>query len=190
MDKSSELKAVESQWRKLDDSSIIRDVLFKGKFISNALKFISDRNEISIEKTKLIFFDVVHNIVKILIQNKQIYRANHVLKHAQLNEVYYLYDLVQKFSDDNIKILVIDHLKRSVNSENFEENEKIIKAYNICYNQLVLNIQNHGKYLDNVNRINGNNFVITSSNIRDSNIIFETFMKQPLKWRNVREIVA
>lgn len=188
MDKSNELKAVEVQWRTLDDQSIIRDVLFKGKFILNALKFISERSEIKIEQAKLIFFDVVRNIVRILIQNKQIHRANHVLKNAQLNETHYFYDLMHEFSDESIKMIVIDFLKRS-SSENFDENEKILRAYHTCFIQLVKNVQKHGKYLDSVNRMN-NNFLITPNNITDSNVIFGTFMKQPIKWRNVRSQIT
>lgn len=182
MDKTSEIKAIEAQWKTLDDSSIIRDVLFKGKFISNAIKFISSRNNISIDKAKLIFFDVVRNIVRILIQNKQLHRAKHVLKNAQLNEVHYLYDLMLELKDESVKMIVIDFLKRS--SENYDENEKILRAYHHCFKLLFDNIHKHGKYLDNVNRIN-NNFIITPNNIQDSNVIFGSYMKQPIKWRNV-----
>lgn len=183
MDKTNEIRAVEAQWEALDDSSIIRDVLFKGKFIANALKFISVRNKTSEEKTKLIFFDVIRNIVRILIQNKQLHRANHVLKNAQLNTTYYFYDLLQEFKDESVKMIIIDFLKRS-SSENFDENERLLRAYHHCFKLLVDNIQKHGKYLENVNRMN-NNFIITPNNIQDSNVIFGSYMKQPIKWRNV-----
>lgn len=185
MDKSSELKAVESQWKTLDDSSIIRDVLFKGKFISNALKFISERSNISIDDTKLIFFEVTGNIVKLLVQNKQLHRAVHVLKNAQLNETHYLFNLAQECSDKNICDVIMDFLKKS--SEGFDTNEKIIKANHICFKLLILNIQKHLKYLDNVNRSH-DSFVITPYNIKNPNIIFGTFMKQKQVWRNVCQI--
>lgn len=182
MDKTNEARATEAQWEALDDSSIIRDVLFKGKFISNALKYISARNKVEVEKTKLIFFDVVRNIVRILIQNKQLHRANHVLKNAQLDTTHYFYDLMHEF-DKSIKMIVIDFLKRS-SSENYDESELLLRAYHHCFKLLVDNIHKHGKYLENVNRMN-NNFVITPSNIQDSNVIFGIYMKQPIKWRNV-----
>jgi len=53
--KINEFKAVESSWRSLDDSSIIRDVLYKGKYITNSIKFISERNTISIDSAKELF---------------------------------------------------------------------------------------------------------------------------------------
>lgn len=187
MDKTSELKAIESQWKTLDDSSIIRDVLFKGKFISNALKFISERNEISIDDAKLTFFEVTGNIVRILVQNKQLFRAVHVLKNAQLNEYHYLYDLAQDSSDENVKKLIMDFLKRS--SEDFGLNEKVLKANRTCFKLLIQNIQKHVKFLDNVNR-QSDCFIITPYNIQNSNINFNTFMKQSLKWRNVSQTFA
>lgn len=184
MDKASELKAFESQWKTLDDSSIIRDVLFKGKFISNALKFISERNVISLDEAKLIFFDVLQNICHILVHNKQLHRANHVLKNAQLNETHYLYDLAQEDSDEGVKSAIMDFLKKS--SDDFEANEKVLRANHTCFKLLLKNIPRHLKFLDNVNRTH-DNFVITPYNIQNSNIIFGTFMKQSLKWRNVSE---
>lgn len=182
MDKTSELKAVESQWKTLDDSSIIRDVLFKGKFLNFALKFISERNQISSDDAKLIFYEVTGNIVRILVQNKQLHRAVHVLKNAGLNEVYYLYDLAEDNSNESVKSVIMDFLKRS--SDDFVANEKILKANRTCYKLLIKNIPKHLKYLDNVNR-NHDNFIITPYNIQNSNIIFGTFMKQPQRWRNV-----
>lgn len=185
MDKLSELKAVESQWKQLDDSSIIRDVLFKGKYVSHALKFISERNKVSEKEAKLIFFEVTRNIVKILVQNKQLHRANHVLKNAQFNETHYLYDLSQENSDKTIKEAIMDFLKRS--NPDFQDNEKVLKANHTCFNLLMKNIARHLKYLDILNR-NYDNFIITPHNIQNSNIIFGTFMKQPIKWRNVSSL--
>lgn len=187
MDKTSELKAVESQWKTLDDSSIIRDVLFKGKYISNALKFISERNEISLDDAKLIFYEVTGNIVRILVQNKQLHRAVHVLKNAGLNETQYLYDLAEESSNESVKNVIMEFLKRS--SEDFDANEKILKANRTCFKLLIKNIPKHLKYLDNVNR-NHDNFTITPYNIQNSNIFFGTFMKQSLRWRNVSQIIA
>jgi hypothetical protein len=184
MDKTSELKAVEGQWKTLDDSSIIRDVLFKGKFIANAIKFISERNKISTEDAKLIFYEVTGNIVRILVQNKQLHRAVHVLKNAQFNETHFLFDLAQE-SDEGVRNVIMDFLKRS--SE--ELNERVLKANHTCFKLLIKNIPKHLKYLDNVNR-NHDNFVITPYNIKNANIIFGTFMKQTIKWRNVSRKIA
>lgn len=185
----SALLAIQSSWSSLDDNSIIRDVLFKGKFIGNALKFISERNSISIDKTKLIFFDIVRNIVKTLIQNKQLHRASHVLKNAQINEIHYLYDLVQEFSDESIKMIVMEFIRRSsgTEGEEFIDYEKLLKAHHTCFMLLLKNIQKHGKYLENLNKVHNNN-LIRVDNIDDSNIIFSTYMKQPNKWKNVRSI--
>ena len=93
--RDTELSVVEGLWWTLDDQQLIKDVVMKGKYISNAIKFIGNRNQISIEAAKDLFFNEVSQFVNNLIRNKQLHRASHVLKNVQLNEFYYLYDLYQ-----------------------------------------------------------------------------------------------
>jgi hypothetical protein len=93
--RDSELSVVEGLWTTLDDMQLIKDVVMKGKFISNAIKFISNRKNISIESAKELFFTEVSNFVNNLIRNKQLHRASHVLKNVQINEFYYLFDFYQ-----------------------------------------------------------------------------------------------
>lgn len=93
--RDSELAVVEGLWWTLDDQQLIKDVVMKGKYISNSIKFIANRNETSIETAKELFFVEVKQFVNNLIRNKQLHRASHVLKNVQLNEFYYLYDFYQ-----------------------------------------------------------------------------------------------
>lgn len=93
--RDTELSVVEGLWWTLDDQQLIKDVVMKGKYISNAIKFIGNRNQISIEAAKDLFFNEVSQFVNNLIRNKQLHRASHVLKNVQLNEFYYLYDFYQ-----------------------------------------------------------------------------------------------
>jgi hypothetical protein len=176
--KSNEFRAVESQWKTLDDSSIIRDVLFKGKFISNAIKFISERNQVTIDEAKDSFFQVCDSIVGILIQNRQLHRASHVLKNAQINELFYFFDLHQMAEDDGRRSLIYEHLKKL--NENFDEVD--LEANHCCYKLLQANIHKHSKYLESVNR-NHNNSVVTVNGVYK--VSFGVYMKQPAPWRNV-----
>lgn len=93
--RDSELTIVEGLWWTLDDQQLIKDVAMKGKYLSNAIKFIERRNNISTEEAKDLFFNGVNQFVNNLIRNKQLHRAIHVLKNVQLNEFYYLYDFYQ-----------------------------------------------------------------------------------------------
>lgn len=93
--RDSELSVVEGLWSTLDDKQLIKDVVMKGKFISNAIKFISNRKNVSVEIAKDLFFNEVNNFVNNLIRNKQLHRASHVLKNVQLNEFFYLFDFYQ-----------------------------------------------------------------------------------------------
>lgn len=93
--RDSELIVVEGLWSTLDDQQLIKDVVMKGKYISNAIKFIANRNLVSIEIAKEQFFNEVNLFVNNLIRNKQLHRAVHVLKNVQLNEMFFLFAFYQ-----------------------------------------------------------------------------------------------
>ncbi|CRL01871.1 CLUMA_CG015712, isoform A [Clunio marinus] len=176
---SSELAIVVGLWNTLDDLQLIKDVVMKGKFISNAVKFISDRNRVSIEEAKDSFFKGASLFVNSLIKNKQIHRAVHVLKNVQLNEFYYFFDYYQEEKDETIKDLVYEHLLQL--KPDLKEIERTLKIEHNCYKLLVRNFHRHLKYLDLVIRSTKSK-AITSENIHK--IIFGTFMKQSQQWKN------
>lgn len=41
--KDSELAVVQSLWQTLDNSQVIKDVVMKGKYMSNSIKFLAQR---------------------------------------------------------------------------------------------------------------------------------------------------
>lgn len=94
---SSEIAAVESFWRTLDDRQLIKDVVMKGKFISQAITFIANRTNKSIEETKQIFQIEVFSFIDNLLTKKQLHRAIHVIKNVQFDEFYYLFDFYEVF---------------------------------------------------------------------------------------------
>jgi hypothetical protein len=176
--KSNELKALEAQWKSLDDGSIIREVLFKGKYLSNAISFISERNNADIETVKENFLDTCFNIVNVLIKNRQFHRAFHVLKNAQVNEIYYFYETYSETEDDELRKSILDHIRKL----DVNESEETLAAWYGCFKLLGFNIDRHAKFLDRVNHVHQTS-VITVNNYHK--IIFGTFMKQPIPWRNV-----
>ena len=93
--RDSELAVVEGLWSTLDDTSLMKDVVMKGKYISNSIKFLANRNKNSVEEAKDLFFIEVYKFVNNLIRSKQLHRAIHVLKNVQLNEFHYLFDFYQ-----------------------------------------------------------------------------------------------
>lgn len=89
---NSEIAVVEALWQTLDNQQLIKDVAYKGKYISHAIKFISSRDSITIEEAKETFFEVIHSFVSSLLEKKQLHRAIHVIKNVQiLNEFYFLF---------------------------------------------------------------------------------------------------
>lgn len=63
-----------------------------------------------------------------------------------------------------------------------EDKQRSLEANHAFFKLLVANFPKHAKHVENVNRLTGSS-AITSNNI--NKIIFGTFMKQPLSWRNV-----
>ncbi|XP_070496072.1 spatacsin [Chironomus tepperi] len=179
MEKVVEMKGLELLWKTIDDRSIFRDVLFKGKYIQNAMRFIAERNSITIEESKEICIQVCDELVISQIQQKQPSRASHILKNAQINEEHYLFALYVDSNDDSIKDMLYQFLIKHNND--FKEEEISLKAYYSCFKLFLKNIENHGKYLDNINRIH-NNFQISIHNV--NKLTFPKFMQQSVQWRN------
>ncbi|KAL7034999.1 hypothetical protein ACKWTF_008207 [Chironomus riparius] len=179
MEKGGDMKGLESLWKSLDDASIIRDVLFKGKFIQNAMRFISERNSITNEEAKDIFVQVCDELVNSQIQQKQPSRASHILKNAQINELHYLYALYDDSKDEIIKEMLNEYLTK--HNDDFNKEKTNLRAYYSCFKLLVKNIEKHAKYLDNINRI-FNTYNINFHNIHKAS--FPKFMQQSIQWRN------
>lgn len=95
----------------------------------------------------------------------------------------FYFDFNQDEEDESIKELITERLHHL--EPDLEEKEKVLKAYHFFFKLLASNISRHSKYLENVNRQNSVS-AITPSNI--NKIIFGTFMKQPITWKNVNII--
>lgn len=185
MEKGGELKALEGLWKTIDDASIIRDVLFKGKYMQNAIRFIAERNSITNEESKEIFGQVCSELVNSLIQQKQPSRALHILKNAQINELHYLYAGYIDSKDAIIKEMLYEFLLK--HNDNFKDEETNLRAYYSCFKLLVKNVDKLGKYLDSANRMY-NTYIISIHNIQKAT--FPKFMQQSILWRNVRLLVT
>ena len=66
----------------------------------------------------------------------------------------------------------------------FNEKENLLKANHEFFILIGTNFEKHQKLLEALNRSYSTS-LITSSNYK--RVTFETFMKQPVQWRNVRE---
>lgn len=69
----------------------------------------------------------------------------------------------------------------------FDNKEKVLKANHFFFKLLVEHFPRHSKYLENANRTTGSS-AINADNI--NKIIFGTFMKQSINWRNVSEAMT
>lgn len=91
----SEFSIVEGLWKTLNRKQLVKDVVMKGKYISSAVRFIANRDGISIDEAKDEFLQEALLFADDLLKKKQIHRAERVLTNIQLNEFHYLYDFYQ-----------------------------------------------------------------------------------------------
>lgn len=192
---------MEALWASLDDKALIKDVSMKGKFISNAIKFLAERNKSTIEVATSKFLDETSQYVNSLISAKQLHRASRVLNNVQLDEFYYLFDCYQVCfcfctllshcrsipgsyrqaeEEEAVKSLINERLHNL--KPEMDDKADILLGSHTLFQILKKNIQLHERSLENLNR-KYDVSSITPNNIQK--IFFGTFMKQPVLWRNV-----
>lgn len=176
--KESERAVVENSWKTLDDEIIVKDVCFKGKYINLCIKFLSERNELSLDDAKHYFLSIVHQNVNNLIRNKQLHRAVHVLKNCQIDELNFLYDRFRLEEQYETKQLIIDHLEHTF--PDLREREPLLEANHVLHQLYISNIHRFEKSLNALKKITETSPLTTSTNLN-----FCTFMKLPIHWRNV-----
>lgn len=114
------------EWEQIEDETLIKEVATKGKFINLLLNFLAKRNQKSIFDTKHYFNAEIDKYVHRLLANRQVHKAELVLKNVGRESQAIFYEFVQstsKIIDEDIKECVLEHLQRVSDSFELDRDE-------------------------------------------------------------------
>lgn len=114
------------EWEQIEDETLIKEVATKGKYINFLLSFLAKRNKKSIVDTKHYFNVEIDKYVHRLLANRQVHKAELVLKNVGRESQAIFYEFVQstsKIIDEDIKECVLDHLQRVCASFDVDRDE-------------------------------------------------------------------
>lgn len=108
------------EWEHIDDDMLIKEVATKGKYINLLLQFLVKRSGKSLADVKQYFNDEVDRYVHRLLANRQVHKAELVLKNVGRKPQALFYEFVQSTSqehiDDDVKDRVLEHLQSCDNN--------------------------------------------------------------------------
>ncbi|XP_055311007.1 spatacsin [Sitodiplosis mosellana] len=109
------------EWEHIEDEVLIKEVATKGKYINLLLQFLVKRSGKPLTDVKQYFNDEVDKYVHRLLTNRQVHKAELVLKNSGRKSQALFYEFVQSTSqehiDDDIKERVIlEHLQNCDNN--------------------------------------------------------------------------
>lgn len=114
------------EWEQIEDETLIKEVATKGKYINFLLNFLAKRNKKSIVDTKHYFNAEIDKYVHRLLANRQVHKAELVLKNVGRESQSIFYEFVQstsKIIDEDIKECVLEHLQRVCDSFDLDRDE-------------------------------------------------------------------
>lgn len=129
------------EWESIEDEAIIREVATKGKYINLSLTFLAKRNNKSIADTRHYFHTEVDKYVHRLLTNRQVHKAELVLKNVGRESQIIFYEFVQSSSkehiDEEIKECVLEHIQKCC--ETFERDRDEYDYYLMVLRLVITN---------------------------------------------------
>ena len=113
--------------------------------------------------------------MNILIKNRQIHKAIHVLNNVDIKPLYYFYQLWNDEKEETFKQFILDEV---LTAQLQLEDEKNIKGYFLLYTLMTSQIDKFASYIEVLNK----KFNVNSS---IENLTFEKFKKHPIEWQQV-----
>lgn len=108
------------EWEHIDDEVLIKEVATKGKYINLLLQFLVKRSGKQLIDIKHYFNDEIDKYVHRLLTNRQVHKAELVLKNVGRKPQTLFYEFVQSTSqehiDDDIKDHVLEYLQSCDNN--------------------------------------------------------------------------
>lgn len=129
------------EWESIEDEAIIKEVATKGKYINLSLQFLARRSNKSIADIRDYFHAEVDKYVHRLLTNRQVHKAELVLKNVGRESQIIFYEFIQSSSkediDEEIKECVLEHIQKCC--ETFEQDRDEYDYYLLVLRQLVVN---------------------------------------------------
>lgn len=132
---STEKDVVLRDWELLkDDEQIVRSAATKGKYINTCIKLLSERQEVSIAEARKFFYIHVVLYVHRLLNNCQVFKAEHVLKNIGFDAKNVFFEISKESTDSSLRDYLLDHCKSSY--EGYESHLLFLEEEWMVFNRL------------------------------------------------------
>lgn len=129
---SKETLIIWEGWRKMGLREVVRESAAKGSHVELAYTFLQQKKHVSLDNIKQWFKEEVIEWAMELLQNKQIFRASHILKNINLDPFIEITNIMLNTPDvDNMNFLA-NHLEK--NGQLNEEFKLNMRLFNIIMN--------------------------------------------------------
>lgn len=110
----NEKDVVLRDWESLkDDEQIVRHAATKGKYINACFQLLSERQEVTITEARKFFYIHVILYVHRLLNNRQVFKADHVLKNIGFDAKNVFFEISKESADSALRDYLLDHCKSS-----------------------------------------------------------------------------
>lgn len=133
---ASEKEIALRDWDQQDDEHVVRSAATKGKFIHTCIRFLSERRSISLLDGRKYFYNTVLEYVEQLINNRQIHKADHVLKNVGYLSKNVFFQISKESTNSELRDYLIEYYKK--NFENFENDLMILEEEWFLFHELKL----------------------------------------------------
>ena len=110
-----------------------------------------------------------------LIRNKQLFKAQHILNHIELEAKFTFYQILMETDDAELRNSIMEHLKKTI--EFFEIEEVTLKNQYIFYETLRMNMDKVTSYMEKLNK----KYLVNITSVES--LTFDLFMRQNINWR-------
>lgn len=131
---ASEKEIALRDWETLEDEQVVRSAATKGKFIHSCIRFLSERRQISLIDARKYFYNTVLEYVERLINNRQIHKADHVLKNVGCLSKNVYFQISKESSDPELREYLVEYYKK--NFEDFETDLMILEEEWFLFHEL------------------------------------------------------
>lgn len=131
---ASEKEITLRDWELLDDEQVVRSSATKGKFINSCICFLSERRNITITDAKKFFYDNVLDYVNKLINNRQIHRADLVLKNVGYFSRNVFFQVSKESNDPELREYLVEYYKKKF--PDFENDLMMLEEEWFLFNEL------------------------------------------------------
>ncbi|XP_063702684.1 spatacsin [Culicoides brevitarsis] len=132
---TSEKDLLLRDWELLkDDEQIVRQAATKGKYLNACFKLLAERQEVSLPEARKFFYIHVLLYVHQLLNNRQVHRADHVLKNIGFEAKNVFFEISKESTDSALRDYLIEHCKAAY--EEYESHLLFLEEEWMVFNRL------------------------------------------------------